>query len=188
MVRSARQFFYHAQFDPARPMAEEAVYRQLIHKIVAGNPRKPSTKEQRTVIPGYDSLRKFSEAWTELLKAECGQSWECYFLRSHWRMVFPVGPAHQERMSRQLLQALQERPPILHVFRFPHVTINHGVVLFDAKQTRQEIEFTAYDPNIPAHPVKLIYNTQERRFIFPRTHYWAGGWVKVVEVYYNWCY
>src|SRR6266540_2883380 len=61
------------------------------------NPRKASPREQRIVFPGYPSLRAFSEAQEALLKAELGGAWRCYFLRSHWRMVFPVWRAHQER-------------------------------------------------------------------------------------------
>src|SRR5262252_3077173 len=30
VVRSARQFFDHARFDPARPIADEATYRRLV--------------------------------------------------------------------------------------------------------------------------------------------------------------
>jgi hypothetical protein len=99
-------------------------------------------------------------------------------------MVFPVWAWQQERMVHQLKQALHKRPaPIVHLFRFPRVTINHGIVLFGANESEQAIQFEAYDPNIPEHPVKLIYERAARAFYFPKAHYWAGGRVSVIEVY-----
>ena len=99
-------------------------------------------------------------------------------------MVFPVWAAHQERMVGQLTQALIQRPaPIVHLFRFPRITINHGMLLFGVTESEQAIQFEAYDPNIPAHPVKLIYERAARAFFLPKAHYWAGGRVSVIEVY-----
>jgi hypothetical protein len=184
MVRSARQFLYHARFEPAQPVADSSTYRALIRQVVARNPRRPGAEAERIVIPGYASLRAFSQAQTACLKAECGAAWQCYFLRSHWRMVFPVWRAHQEQVARQLRQVLRVRPaPIVHLFRFPRITINHGIVLFGATESDAEIRFDAYDPNIPDHPVPLVYDRAARTFSFPRNHYWAGGPVSVIEIY-----
>ena len=41
MVRSARQFFYHARFEPA-PVADEQTYRRLIREVVSRSPRRPA--------------------------------------------------------------------------------------------------------------------------------------------------
>jgi hypothetical protein len=184
VVRSARQFFYHAHFDPVLPAAGEGVYRQCIRQVVSRSARQPSPDSSRVVIPGFDCLRAFSSAHERLLKEECGGPWQSYFLRSHWRMVFPIWRRHQERMAEHLIQAFAQRAaPIVHLFRFPRVTINHGILLFAFKETPQEIRFDAYDPNIPANPVTLIFDRAERSFIFPRARYWAGGPVSVVEIY-----
>jgi len=184
MVRSARQFFYHARFEPAGAVLERANYRVLVRQVVARSPRWPSAEAEKVVIPGYDCLRTFSLAQEALLKAECGGPWQSYFLRSHWRMVFLVWRRHQERMAQQLRRALHERPaPIVHLFRFPRVTINHGVALFDCTESARDIQFHAYDPNIPDHSVRLVYDRAARTFSFPRTHYWAGGRVSVIEIY-----
>jgi hypothetical protein len=189
MVRSARQFLYHARFEPGLPVADAAAYGALIRQVVRRSPRVPSPDPERIVIPGYDSLRSFSREQAGLLKAGCGGPWQGYFLRSHWRMVFPVWRRHQERMAEQLCHALREQPAlIVHLFRFPHITINHGIVLFGATESQGEIEFQAYDPNIPEHPAKLVYSRTARTFSFPRTHYWAGGPLSVVEVYRDWPY
>ncbi len=184
VVRSARQFFYHARFDPALPAGGEEVYRQCIRQVVSRNPRAPSPDSDRVVIPGFDCLRAFSAAHERLLKEECGGPWQSYFLRSHWRMVFPVWRRHQERMAEHLIRAFAQRAaPIVHLFRFPRVTINHGILLFGFNETPPEIRFDAYDPNIPAHPVTLILDRATRSFVFPRACYWAGGPVSVVEIY-----
>ncbi len=183
MVRAARQFLYHARFEPLLPSVDENAYRTLVRTIVSRNPRRASAEVERVVVPGYGGLRAFSQAREPLLKAECGGPWASYFLRSHWRMVFPVWPRHQELTAERLERVIREAvAPVVHLFRFPHVTINHGVVLFGVKESGRDIEFDAYDPNIPAHPVKLIFERGRRSFYFPRTHYWAGGPLKVIEI------
>jgi hypothetical protein len=184
MVRSVRQFFYHARFAPELPVAEASVYQKLVREIVARNPRRPCAEPERLVIPGYDGLRSLSRAHETLLKAECGAAWESYFLRSHWRMIFPFIWRHRQRMVRRLKRALPERGIVpVHLLRFPRITINHGIVLFAMTESDQTIEFDAYDPNIPAHPVKLIYERARKKFIFPPTCYWGGGPLNVVEIY-----
>ena len=184
VVRSARQFFYHACFDPASPAAGEEVYRQCIRQVVSRSPRNPSPDSDRVAIPGFDCLRAFSAAHERLLKEECGGPMQSYFLRSHWRMVFPIWRRHQVCMAEHLIRAFAQRAaPIVHLFRFPRVTINHGILLFGFKETPQEIRFDAYDPNIPANPVTLIFHRAKGCFVFPRACYWAGGTVSVVEIY-----
>lgn len=189
MARSARQFFYHARFDPDRPVASAAAYRSLIRGVVHRSPRAPSADAERIVLPGYDSLRALSQVHAALLKAECGPAWQSFFVRSHWRMVLPIWPRHQQRIASQLIEGLRTRPvPIAHLFRFPCITINHAVVLFDATESEREVRFAAYDPNIPTHPVHLHYDRTTQAFFFPPTHYWAGGRVSVTEAYTDWPY
>jgi hypothetical protein len=184
VVRSARQFFYHARFEPGLPKADAEVYRGLIRQVVSRNPRRMSAERERIVMPGYECLRGFSRAHEPLLKAECGGAWQSYFLRSHWRMVFPVWRRHQERMARQLRQAVRQGSvPTVHLFRFPQVSINHGLMLFAMAESERDIQFAAYDPNIPAHPVRLIYDHGLRAFRFPPSCYWAGGVVSVIEIF-----
>lgn len=184
MARSARQFFYHARFDPDQPVADPATYRRLVRAVVHRSPRCPSAEAERLVIPGYDSLRSLSRAQEPLVKVECGGAWQSYVLRSHWRMILPIWRRHQERMAAQLVRALEERPaPVVHLFRFPQLTINHGIVLFGVTDTGSALRFTAYDPNVPGHAAELTYDRADRRFTLPRNHYWAGGPLSVVEVY-----
>ena len=144
---------------------------------------------ERVVIPGFDCLRTFSQAHEAVLKAECGAAWESYFLRSHWRMIFRVYGRFQQKMAEKLKRSLARRGvSLVHLFRFPRITINHGIVLYRFIETEQEIEFTAYDPNIPEHPVKLIYEKKRRVFTFAPNIYWGGGVLSVMEIFTDFPY
>jgi len=189
MVRSARQFFYHARFEGDRPPLAADSYRHLIRQVVRRSPREPGRDADKIVIPGYDGLRSFSRAQEALVKAECGGAWQSYVLRSHWRMVFPISRRNQKKLSVQLLEAFGQRGIlIVHLVRFPQLAINHGIVLFDHQETEAEIRFAAYDPNQPGQSTQLIYRRSEQTFHFPRNHYWAGGRVDVIEVFRGWIY
>ena len=189
MVRSTRQFFYHARFEPNRPIAEAEIYRRLIREVVARSPRRACAESERVIIPGFDGLRSFSRAHEPLLKSELGGPWQSYFLRSHWRMIFPVMPWHRERIAKKLKRSLAKRSlTLVHLFRFPRITINHGIVLYGLSETEQATEFDAYDPNIPEHSVKLVYEKQRRVFTFAPSRYWGGGPLSVVEIFCDWPY
>ena len=189
MVRSARQFFNHARFDASLPLADEKTYRSIVREVVSRSPRKVSAEEKRVAVPGYDSLRAFSRAQPALLKANCGGAWQSYVLRSHRRMILPVSRRHQEKMAAQLARSLpRHRAVIAHLFRFPQLTINHGVVLYEMAETETGLRFTAYDPNQPGRPTELSYHRADRTFYFQRNHYWAGGKVNVVEAFCSLAY
>jgi len=189
LVRSARQFFYHARFDAALPVADEATYRRLVREVVSRNPRVISDGARRVVVPGYDSLRSFSGAQAAVLKAGCGGAWQSYVLRSHWRMILPVTRRHQERMAAQLVRSVADRgAAIVHLFLFPQLTMNHGIVLYDLAETETGLRFAAYDPNQPGRPTELAYHRADRTFYFPRNINWVGGRVNVVETYCGWLY
>jgi len=184
VARSARQFFEHARFDPTQPVADSATYRRLVRQVISISPRRVLPDSQKIVIPGYADLRAFSQAWEGLLKAECGGAWQSYFQRGHWRMIMPLSRHHQEKMARQLAADLKaDRPPVVHLVRFPQLTINHAVVLFDAAEDEKEIRFSVYDPNKPEKPALLTYDRASRTFNFPANDYFPGGRVDVYEIY-----
>jgi len=189
VVRSARQFFENARFDPAQPVADAATYRKLIRRVVSIDPSHPLSDSGKVIIPGYANLREFSTAQEKLLKAECGGAWQSYFQRGHWRMVFPFSRSHQTNTVTRLLADLREnRPPVVHVVRFPQLTINHAILLFDAKDTEKEILFSAYDPNKPDSPKTLVFDKASRTFTFAGNDYWPGGRVDIYEIYRSWDY
>ena len=189
MVRSARQFFYNARFDATLPVAEAKRYRELVRAVVRRNPRAGCEESRRIVVPGYDSLRSFSRAEAPALMASCGGAWQSYVLRSHRRMILPVSRRHQAKMAAQLVASLPVRRAVIaHLFRFPQLTMNHGIILYDLTKTATGLRFTVYDPNQPAQPTELNYQEADRTFYFPRNHYWAGGAVNVVEAFCSLAY
>jgi hypothetical protein len=189
MARATRQFFLNARFDAQQPIATEAAYRRLIRRIVASNPRHALPKDKKIVIPGYPDLRAFSQAEEKLLKAECGGAWQSYVQRGHWRVVFPFSRKGQQRMAERLEHDLQSGSPVVvHLVRFPRLTINHAMVFFRANQTQKAIEFTAYDPNDPSKPVEIAFDRASRCFLLPANNYFPGGRVDAYEVYGSWAY
>jgi hypothetical protein len=187
LAKAARQFLYHARFDPAAPACDDTTYRHLVRAVLRGNPRRPSESEHLVVIPGYPGLRELSAGREPLIKAVCGGAWRSYVQRSHWRMIFPVPRAHQERTTADLLAALRGGDaPIVHLLRFPSLTINHVMVLFDGSRTPAGAEFLAYDPNDPERPARLTYDGDTRSFALPANHYWRGGTLNVIEIVRRW--
>jgi hypothetical protein len=188
VARSAKQFFEHARFDQRLPVADAQTYRRLIRKVVSTSSRKLAA-EEKIVIPGYPDLREFSRGQENLLKAECGGAWQSYFQRGHWRMIWPFSRKHQRKTAEELVDDLrQNRPPVVHLIRFPSLSINHAVVLFDAIETDREIRFATYDPNRPDKPSTLTYDRATRAFSLPTNFYFPGGRVAVYEIYRNCCY
>lgn len=189
VARSARQFFENARFDTNQPIATEARYRHLIHRVVSIDPRHALPDSEKIVIPRYANLREFSTAQEKLLKSECGGSWQSYTQRGHWRMVFFFSRASQERTVKRLLADLKDnRPPVVHLTTFPSLSINHAILLFGAKEKENEILFSVYDPNKPDSPKVLTYNRASRTFTFAANDYWPGGKVNIYEVYRSWDY
>ena len=189
LVRATRLFFDYAKFALEMPAVDLETYRRQVKKIISSNPRRKCADENRIVIPGFDSLHSFSHAHEALLKAECGAAWKSYFLRSHWRMIFRVSGRFQEKVAEKLKRSLQKRGmALVHLFCFPHITINHGIVLYGYTESEQNIVFEAYDPNLPAHPVKLVYEKKRRVFTFAPNIYWGGGVLSVMEIFCDWPY
>ena len=185
LTSAARKFLFHATFDTTKSKVSDDVYRTLIRAVLTRSPRHPS--ESQICFPGYENLRQFSLDHEQLLKAECGGAWRSYILRSHWRMVFPISRAHQARTAEQLVNTLQTKgTAVVHLVCFPKLTINHGMILYDVKAQSDGFVFDAYDPNDPAKPASVLFNSATRMFQLPANSYWAGGDLDVIEIYRNW--
>jgi hypothetical protein len=182
MVRAARQFHFAARFDPTASVIGGSAYLQLVRQVLHSNPRR--SMGERIVIPGYADLRSFSAAHEALLETALAGPWQSYLQRGNWRMIFPFSARHQRRLAQQLLASLGRGwPPIVHVLRYPQLTINHLVLVFDAEETPAEIRFRAYDPNEATEPLALTYDRAARGFSYAPTRYFPGGPVKIYEVY-----
>jgi hypothetical protein len=187
MARVVRQFFYHARFDVEQAAASPGIYRQLVREVTARNPRRYCQPEAQVVIPGFAGLREFSRAHEKLLKAECGGAWRSYFLRSHWRMISPCSRAHQARVAESLVATLgQNYLPMVHIVKFPSLTINHAIVLFDVTETTHGWEFAAYDPNNADQPEHLTFDRATRTFFLPANAYWPSGGLDAIHISRSW--
>jgi hypothetical protein len=188
MTRSARQFFQFAEFRPDLPVVSDKEYRRLIRRAVSRDPMHCGPVA-RVSIPGYTNLHHFSRHKPTLLREECGSEWRSYFQRGHWRMVFPFPRAGQEKEALALKRAIENhRPPVVHVMRFPELSINHAMLLFAVHERPDAIEFSTYDPNEPQRVILLTYMRNKRTFHLPRLRDFAGGPVNVYEVYRAWNY
>ena len=187
MARAARQFYSVARFDPSAPAADEETYKQLVREVLSTDPRDPAN--EHVVIPGFRDLRGLSQAHASLLKALLAGPLETYLQRGNWRMIFPFGQDQQQQVARRLLDELARGwPPIVHVLRFPEVTINHLVLVYDAEETPAEIRFRVYDPNDAERPLELVFDRGARVFSYSETAFFPGGPVKAYEVYHDWLY
>ena len=189
VVRAARQFWLHARFEPALSKPDEMTCRRLIRAVVSRSAQTASAAAEKILIPGYGGLREFSQECETLLKAECGGAWRSYFQRGNWRMVFPFSRTHQQVEAAQLVSKLDRGElPVVHVLRFPQLTINHTLLLLGAQETGTAVEFRTYDPNVPEHDVMLTFDGATRTFTLPSLHYFAGGRVDAYEIYRGWIY
>jgi hypothetical protein len=189
VARSAEQFFLNARFDPSLPTATETEYRKLISRVANSSPRHSLPPEKKIVIPAYASLREFSQAREKLLKEECGGAWQSYLQRGNWRMVFPFSRGQQESEATCLAAALLNGDPVVvHLVRFPDLSINHAVLLYGVRYTDHGWEFATYDPNVPAKPTTLDYDREKRCFTFPANTYFHGGELQVYQIYNGWFY
>ena len=187
LARVARQFFYHARFAADQPPATADLCRQLIRAVIARHPRTPCALAERIVIPGFAGLREFSRAQEKLFKTECGGAWRSYFVRSHWRMIFPFSRAHQTRTAESLVAALGKKLlPVVHLVKFPALTINHCIILFGVTETGRGWEFESYDPNNAVEPERLTFDRATRTFHLAPNSCWPGGELNVSHIYRSW--
>ena len=184
MVMAVRQFLLAARFEPASPRLSDAEYRARVRQVLATDPRAEGPSATPIPIPGFADLRSFSREHDALLKELAGGFLATYLQRGNWRLILPFLPSQQRATARELREQLErEQLPIVHVVNFPNIDINHALLLFEAEEVPSGVRFTAYDPNQPEHPVSLDFDRTESAFVFPRTPYFAGGRVKVYEIF-----
>jgi hypothetical protein len=187
LVRLAKEFHQHARFEPQAPRVSAEDYRRAVRRVVRRSPRRESPEARRVVIPGFAGLRELSEVHGDLLREEGGGSWQSYVQRGHWRMVMPFGGRQRQRLADRLAARLVEGgdgpPAILHVIRFPDLTINHALLVYAVEPTEGGYQFFTYDPNDAERPVDLFFHRETRRWELPTLPYFPGGPVDVYEIY-----
>jgi hypothetical protein len=186
VTRSALQFFEHARFAPELPKTDAETYRKLVKEVVGTDPRDVLAETNKIIIPGYADLRSFSREHEQLLKDACGGAWQSYVQRGHWRMVFPFPRIQERRIARRLLANLdRNQPAVVHLVRFPRLSINHAVLIYGARRTAEGIEFKTYDPNTPENPIAIKYVPSEKSFVMATNGYFYGGKIDLYEVYHS---
>lgn len=188
VARMNRQFFDHAVFRPGEPRVPPEVLRARLREVMGRSRRTPSGTGpgERVEIPGFRDLRELSEAHGDWLRADGGAAFESYFQRGHWRMLFPFWPAQQVRVAERLVSDLADgRPRVLHLVRFPQLSINHAVLVHGVRPMAGGWEFSVADPNDPDQAQRLLFDAERREFRWPRVPYFPGGKVHAYEVYRN---
>lgn len=189
MARAVRQFHYSARFAPHEPRVSDEELRERVERVMDSDPRLERVADDPIVIPGYPDLRAFSRDRKELLMEAVTGLVRAYIQRGNWRMVFPFSPEHQRDTAEALLADLERgHPPIVHLVRFPRVTMNHTLLVYRAEATAREIRFISYDPNLPGEDLALSYDRAEARFELGVTPYWPGGPVTAYEIFHGWIY
>lgn len=182
MARAARQFWERARFDPAAPHVDDATYARLVRRVLDTDARDP--QGPRIVIPGYASLHAFSGAHEGLVQTALAGPWQSYLQRGNWRMIFPFVPGEQRREAERIAGAIRRGGTVVvHVLRYPELTMNHLVLAYAVDETRTELRFHVYDPNDSSAPVPLVWSRAERTFSFAHTPYFPGGPIRAYEVY-----
>jgi hypothetical protein len=184
MARAARQFRLHARFVPDAPRLDTAGYAALVRTVLARDARSRAPSPDPVVVPGYANLRALSADHPGVLQEALGGSWQSYVQRGNWRMIFPFSEHHQRATAARLAEAAEAGAlPIVHVLRYPELTVNHMLLLYAAERSAAGTRFLAYDPNDAAQPLVLAWDAGAGQFDYPRTIYFGGGPVKVYEVY-----
>lgn len=187
LARLVHLFTRHAEFQPDLPRLEPPLLEDRIRAVLGRNPRRIASPGERLRFPGWTGLRELSRQHEDLLKRLGGGAWRSYVLRSHWRMVFPISRRHQVITANSLAKGLTEDTSrVIHLVRFPQLTINHGVVVYEAAARPAGWQFLAYDPNDASQPVTVVFDALSRKFSLGPTRYWPGGWVDVIEIFRSW--
>jgi hypothetical protein len=189
MLRAARQFYDFAEFHPAVEPDPRTNILADIDAVMDRAPRSDPAAREKVQINGYTGLRELSREYEAELKERIGGKWQSWFQRGNWRMVFPFSRGGQLTTAQNLVRLIENgQAPVVHLTRFPSLTINHAMIVFAFEELDAEILFRAYDPNTPHEPLTMTFRWEERTFDLPPTPYWRGGRVDVYEVFKNWGY
>src|SRR5438132_8076943 len=187
LARGLRQFKQFARFDPALPRLDHAGYVALVRRVAARPPWQPALPEdERIVIPGYASLRKFSQAEEAAAKEGLGSRLWTLVHWGNWRVTFWVTPAHQDNVAREIVSELRAgRLVQLLVTNWPKPELNHTVVAFASSDSSTTIDFAVWDPNDPDAPGVVTFDRQARRFWATRLYDTEPGVIRAFRMYYS---
>ena len=187
LARGLRQFKQFARFDPTLPRLDHAGYVALVRRVAARPAWRPALPEdERIVIPGYASLREFSQAEEAAAKEGLGSRLWTLIHWSNWRVTFWLTPAHQDNVAREIASELRAgRLVQLLVTNWPKPELNHTVVAFASSSSSTTIDFVVWDPNDPDAPGVVTFDHQARRFLATRLYDTEPGVIRVFRMYYS---
>jgi hypothetical protein len=188
LARGIRQFAQFARFDPAGPRLSHDEYVERVRQVAARPPWKPALPaSERVVIPGYAGLREFSRAEESAVKAGLNGRWWTWVHWTNWRVGFAASPEEQEQVAREIVAELGEgRLVQLLVTNWPKIELNHTVVVYAYRMDGQALQLTVWDPNNPATPGIITFDTTERRFWATSVYDTEYGGIRAFRMYYSW--
>jgi hypothetical protein len=187
LARGVRQFHEFARFDPALPRVSREEYLERVGRVAARSPWQPAVPpDNRVVIPGYRNLFEFSRDQAEVVKEGLGGPWWTWIHWTNWRVVLPVGGAHQEGVAAEIAAELdQGRLVQLLVTNLPTIELNHTVVAYAYRATESRVEFTVYDPNDPTAPGTLTFERTPQHFWATRIYDTRQGKIRAFRMYHS---
>ena len=187
MTRGVVQFLKFARFDPTRTKLPPEAYVELVRRVASRAPwEEVLPPEERVVIPGYRNLEELSRGEEAAVKTGLGSRFWTMVHWTNWRVTFPVGGWHQERVAAEVLAELRAgRPVLLLVTNWPTPELNHGVVAYGYRFTDGAVEFSVYDPNEPARPGVISFQREPRRFWATQLFDTKPGPIRAFRMYYS---
>lgn len=188
LARGLRQFFAFARFDPAAPRLTPEAYTERVRAIAARMPwEQPPPADDRVVIPGYANLREFSKDQEAAVKAGLGGRFWTLVHWTNWRVTFPVTRGQQATVAREVMDELDAGHLVqLLVTNWPKPELNHSIVAYAYRAGPEGAEFMVWDPNDPAQPGLMTFDTQASGFWANHLYDTEPGRIRAFRMYYSW--
>ncbi len=188
LARGLRQFALFARFDPTAPSLTAQDYTERVRAVAARPPwQSPLPTDERVVIPGYANLREFSRGQEEAVKAGLGGRFWTLVHWTNWRVTFPVPRGQQERVAEEIMAELDHgRLVQLLITNLPSWELNHTVVAYAYRRAGSTVDLTVWDPNNPAGPGAITFDTVKRQFWATDVYDTEPGPIRVFRMYFSW--
>ncbi len=192
MSRSTLQFYKFARFEPHQAPPNDDELARRVRQLARMDPWNPAlTNEKRVAFPGYKDLRALSEARPAVLQENLGKGWPAYVRPGNYRMFFLCFDRdYQKQTQRTLNETLAQHGFfVAYLSDFPHLHINHAVLVYGRKPSRPGggvDRYLTYDPNHPDGPRELAWSETKHEFSFEKDEEWQGGYTNVFQVYGKW--
>ncbi len=192
MSRATEQFFKFARFDPKQPPPNDQELARRVREVARMDPWKPALPtEKRIVFTGYKDVRALSVARPAVLQENLGLGWPAYVRPGNYRMFFLCYDRGYQKETHRILNETMARNEffVAYLADFPHLHINHAVLVYARKPSRAGSgvdRYLSYDPNHPEGPRELAWSETKHEFSFQKDETFQGGFTNVFHVYGKW--